>query len=230
VRRALALLTGATLFLFAATGTATPEGTIAIRGAAPGTHLRLSVSGSALTVTGPMESVSEGCNFTRGHGVASCQLEGAGSLEIATGPGDDKIEVLEPLPVSLTAYLGAGSDKLIGNDESDVCYPQGTPRNRCIGNGGNDVCISAPVNTDCVGGPGNDYCRTGLGSDGCWGGPGEDECLMGNGHDGCHGEGGNDRLFGGPDSDQLYGGSGFDFCDGGPGVGRSRECQAGPRH
>lgn len=224
------LLLGASLFLLTVAGTATPDGTIGIRGAASGTHLRLGVSGSQLTVTGPMESVSDGCRFTRGHGAASCDLDGVGSLEIATGPADDHVEVLEPLPIPLTAYLGDGSDKLIGSDESDTCYPQGTDRNRCIGNGGNDVCISGPVNTDCVGGAGDDYCRTATGSDGCWGGPGDDECLMGDGHDGCHGEGGNDRLFGGPDSDRLYGGSGYDFCDGGPGTGRSHECQAGPRH
>ncbi len=146
------------------------------------------------------------------------------------GPSDDKVEVLDPLPVPLTAYLGAGSDKLIGNAEPDTCYPQGTRRNRCIGGGGDDVCISAPVNTDCVGGAGNDYCRVRDGSDGCWGGPGRDICIMGAGHDGCHGEGGADRLYGGPASDQLYGGRGSDYCDGGPGIGYSHACESGPGH
>ena len=106
--------------------------------------------------------------------------------------------MLDPLPVPLTAYLGSGSDKLIGNAEADTCYPQGTRRNRCIGGPGDDICISAPVNTDCVGGAGDDYCRVRDGSDGCWGGPGRDVCVMGSGHDGCHGEGGADRLYGGP--------------------------------
>ncbi len=199
-----------------------------IQGAAAGTHLRLGLSGSELSVTGPMEAAS-GCRFTRGRGAASCPLAGIGTIEVDTGPGDDKVEVLERLPLPLVAYLGAGSDKLIGGGERDTCYPQGTARNRCIGEGGNDVCVSAPVNTDCVGGAGDDYCKTGAGSDGCWGGPGEDICMMGDGQDGCHGEGGEDRLYGGGGDDRLYGGGGSDYCDGGPTSGKSHECEAGPR-
>ena len=206
------------MLALALAATAVPEGQIVIRGAASGTHLRLSVSGSQLVVTGPMDEAS-GCSLVRQH-AATCPLTGVGSIEVDTGPADDKVEVLGRLPVALTAYLGSGSDKLIGGGEPDVCYPQGTPRNRCIGEGGDDVCVSAPVNTDCVGGAGDDYCRTGEGSDGCWGGPGQDVCTMGAGEDGCHGEGGFDRL---------YGGEGDDFCDGGPQRGRSRECETGPR-
>ena len=220
---------GVAVLVLASAPSAAPEGQIEIRGADSGTHLRLSVSGSSLLLTGPMAGLSEGCHFTRGHGAASCSLSGSGSIEVITGPGDDKVEVLDRLPVPLTAYLGAGSDTLIGNGEPDTCYPQGTPRNRCIGGGGNDVCISAPVNTDCVGEGGDDYCRTGDGSDGCWGGPGDDTCLMGGGEDGCHGEGGNDRLYGGPGGDQLYGGGGDDYCLGAPGTGQQHECEIRPR-
>jgi len=133
------------------------------------------------------------------------------------------------LPVPLTAYLGAGSDKLIGNAEADTCYPQQTPRNRCIGGGGKDACISGPVNTDCVGEGGDDFCQTRSGSDGCWGGPGNDICLMGRGEDGCHGEEGADRLYGGEGADRLYGGPGFDRCDGGLQRGHSAECETGLR-
>src|SRR5262249_7800990 len=82
-------------------GTATPAGTIAIRGAASGTHLRLSPSGSELIVNGPMEEAS-GCRFNRGHGAASCPLTGVGLIEVDTGPSEDKVEVLAPLPVPLT--------------------------------------------------------------------------------------------------------------------------------
>ena len=196
-----------------------------IHGAETGTHLRLSVSGSDLFVSGPMAEATEGCQFTADNSAATCPLSHAGEIEVDTGPNDDKVEVLNKLPVSLIAYLGAGSDKLIGSGEPDTCYPQGTPRNRCIGEGGNDVCIAAPVNTDCVGGPGNDYCRTSDGSDGCWGGPGNDFCSMGGGQDGCHGETGNDRLYGGPGGDQLYGGEGSDLCDGEPGLGKAHECE-----
>lgn len=219
----------AALTLVATPGVAVPEGSIAIRGVASGTHLRLSVDGGHLFVSGPMASLSRNCRFTSGNGRAVCTLRGVGSIEIETGPSDDKVEVLDRLPVPLTVYLGDGSDKLIGNAEADICFPQGTPRNRCIGGGGDDVCISAPINTDCVGEGGNDYCKTSDGSDGCWGGPGRDVCIMGAGHDGCHGEGGADKLYGGRHSDRLYGGGGEDHCDGGPGVGRSQECEDGPR-
>jgi hypothetical protein len=229
LRRALAILGAAALLLLIAAGPAAPESHVVIHGAEPGTHLRLSVSGSDLFVTGPMAAATEGCRFTRGHGAATCPLGSVGSIEVDTGPGDDKVEVLDRLPVPLTAYLGAGSDKLIGNGESDTCYPQGTPRNRCIGEGGNDVCISAPINTDCVGGSGDDYCKTSDGSDGCWGGSGDDTCLMGEGQDGCHGEAGDDHLYGGPGGDQLYGGEGSDLCYGEAGVGKSHECEVGER-
>jgi hypothetical protein len=226
LRRALASLFAAALLLLSVAPSATPDGRIVIRGAAPETHLRLAVEGSTLLITGPMAEATEGCGFTRGHGAASCSLLGVGGIEIGTGPGNDKVTVLDPLPVSLTAYLGAGSDKLIGGAEADTCYPQGTPRNRCIGEGGSDVCVSAPINTDCVGGGGDDYCRTSAGSDGCWGGPGDDVCVMGDGQDGCHGEEGDDRLYGGPGADQLYGGDGVDVCavEG----GRARGCEVMP--
>jgi hypothetical protein len=121
----------------------------------------------------------------------------------------DKVEVLDPLPIPLTVHLGNGSDKFLGNDEDDTCYPEGAERNRCYGDGG-------------------DYCRHGTGSDGCWGGPGRDVCYMGPGADGCHGNGGNNRLYEGAGSGQLYGGPGVDYCDGGPGKGQSHSCEKGP--
>jgi RTX calcium-binding nonapeptide repeat (4 copies) len=231
MRRALPLLAVAVLFLFGGGSSAAPPSGIVVRAASSGSHLRLTVDGSHLLVNGYLARAQPvGCRLTRGRSAATCSLEEAGSVTIEMGPGDDKVEVLDPLPVPLTAYLGGGSDKLIGNAEPDTCYPQGTRRNRCVGGGGNDVCITGQENTDCVGGPGNDYCKAGDGSDGCWGGPGDDVCEMGAGQDGCHGGPGDDRLFGGPGADQLYGGSGRDYCDGGPGVGRSHECESGPGH
>ncbi len=232
MRRALPVLAVAALFLFAGGSSAEPVSSsgIVIRGAEAGTHLRLTVSGSQLLVNGQLESARPlGCRLTRSFSAATCGLTEAGTVVIEMGASNDKIEVLDPLPVPLYAYLGSGSDKLIGNEEEDFCYPQGSRRNRCIGNGGDDVCVSGPVNTDCVGGPGNDYCETGNGSDGCWGGPGRDVCEMGGGQDGCHGDAGNDRLLGGSAADQLYGGAGFDYCDGEAGIGRSHSCEAGPQ-
>jgi hemolysin type calcium-binding protein len=231
LRRSLLTAAVVALAFFGLSGSASPQGgIILIHGADSGSHLRLTVSGGQLLVNGHLSAERpSGCRLVRGYRAASCRLAEASSIVVEMGSAGDKVAVLDPLPMPLTAYLGSGSDKLTGNAEPDTCYPQGSPRNRCIGGGGDDICISGPVNTDCVGGAGNDYCETSDGSDGCWGGPGQDECLMGDGQDGCHGEGGNDRLFGGANSDQLYGGSGFDYCDGSPGVGRAHECEAGPR-
>ncbi len=228
MRRALPLLAVAALTLFGGGSAAAPQSGIIIRTAASGSHLRLTVSGSTLLVNGQLARAQPvGCRLVDGYKAAACGLAEADSVVVEMGAANDNVEVLDPLPAPLTAYLGGGSDKLIGNAERDTCYPQGSPRNRCIGGGGNDICISGPENTDCVGGPGDDYCRTSNGSDGCWGGPGDDVCQMGGGQDGCHGEAGNDRLYGGPAADQLYGGAGFDYCDGEAGVGRSHECETG---
>jgi Ca2+-binding RTX toxin-like protein len=221
----------AALTLFALPATAAPEGQIVIQGADSGSHLRLTVSGNHIVVNGYMAPAEPaGCSFTKPRTAAICPLDGVASIEVDMGPSGDKVEVLDSLPIPLTTYLGTGSDKLIGNCEPDTCYPEGTRRNRCIGGGGDDICITGPRNSDCVGGPGNDYCKHSTGSDGCWGGPGRDVCYMGPGHDGCHGNGGNDRLYGGSSSDQLYGGPGFDYCDGQRGIGRSHTCEVGPRH
>jgi Ca2+-binding RTX toxin-like protein len=207
---------------------ATPAERIVIKGPATGSHLRLSTEGSNLVVTGVMADDLHGCRLVRGHMEAICPTKGASAIEVETGPSNDFVQVLDPLPFPLTAHLGDGEDKFIGNDEKDVCFPEGSRRNRCVGEGGDDVCITGDDNSDCVGGEGDDYCRHSDGSDGCWGGPGDDVCYMGPGQDGCHGEAGNDRLFGEYSADQLYGGEGFDYCDGGPGMCYSRSCEEGP--
>jgi Ca2+-binding RTX toxin-like protein len=204
---------------------------IVMFGAHSGSHLRLTTRGSRVVVSGNLAGTRPaGCRVIRRRRAAVCPAARATGIELNMGPGGDLVEVLDRLPVPLTVYLGGGSDKFIGNGERDFCYPQGSRRNRCVGGGGNDVCITGPRNTDCVGGPGNDLCKASSGSDGCWGGPGRDVCYMGSGEDGCHGGPGNDRLYGGPGADQLYGGPGYDYCNGGRGVGRSHECEAGPRH
>lgn len=231
MRRPLLTVAVVVLVFFGLSSPASPQGgIILIRGSDSGSHLRLSVSGGQLLVNGHLTAEGpSGCRLARSYRAASCRLAEASSVVVEMGPANDKVTVLDPLPVPLTAYLGSGSDKLIGNAEADTCYPQDSARNRCIGDAGDDICISGPENTDCVGGTGDDYCKTSNGSDGCWGGPGRDECLMGDGQDGCHGEGGDDRLFGGAGSDQLYGGDGTDHCDSGPGGGQTHECEAWPR-
>jgi Ca2+-binding RTX toxin-like protein len=207
---------------------ASPAGQIVVAGADSGSYLRLAVSGEDLVVDGSMaEPQPAGCQFARYRRVAVCPLARVGGIELDMGPAGDVVHVLDRLPVPLTVHLGDGSDKFIGNGEPDTCYSEGARRNRCIGEGGDDICITGPENSDCVGGPGDDFCQTGAGSDGCWGGPGNDICRMGAGQDGCHGEGGRDQLFGGPGGDQLYGGPDYDECEGLPGWGRSRECETG---
>lgn len=228
--RKLVVVVLAVLALLAVPTVATPASTIVIFGADSGSTLTLSTKGDAIVVKGRMARRDQpGCRFTRGHRVAVCSTRNADSIEIQMGPSGDFVQVADQLPLPLTIYLGDGSDKFIGNGERDTCYPGGNRRNRCVGGGNDDICITGQQNSDCVGGPGNDYCRHGDGSDGCWGGPGNDICVMGPGQDGCHGEEGNDRLYGGAQPDQLYGGPGYDYCDGGPGWGKSHECDAGPR-
>lgn len=225
---AAATVTLALILSLALAAPATPQGEIVLHGAASGSHLRLSTSGDHLVAEGPMSNEQPaGCRLSHRH-LAVCSLADAAAVEVDMGAAGDFVEVLNRLPLPLTVHLGAGSDKFIGNGERDTCYSEGSRRNRCVGGGGDDVCITGEKNSDCVGGDGDDYCQTGAGSDGCWGGPGNDVCHMGPGHDGCHGEGGNDRLYGGASSDRLYGGAGFDDCDGLPGRGRSEECESGP--
>jgi hypothetical protein len=227
----LLIIVLAAITLLVIPGAASPAERIVVYGDASGSHLRLSTNDSSVVVEGIMApSRPQGCSFTRGRHVAVCPTGGANAIELVMGPANDFVEVLDRLPFPLTVHLGSGEDRFIGSGEKDVCYSEGTKRNRCIGEAGDDVCITGSKNSDCVGGPGEDYCRTSGGSDGCWGGSGDDVCYMGPGQDGCHGESGDDRLFGETDPDQLYGGAGFDYCDGGPGPGHSHECEAGPRH
>lgn len=224
----LALAAALVLALFCTA--ATPQERIVVRGAGSGSHLKLSLSGDRLVVKGWLAGARQtGCRITHHRNMAVCPLRNADSVEVEMGPSGDMVEVLERLPVPLTVRLGDGSDKFIGNGEVDTCYSEGARRNRCVGGGGDDVCITGDRNSDCVGGEGDDYCKHGAGSDGCWGGPGRDICIMGPGQDGCHGEGGKDELYGGPSADKLYGGRDRDHCDGGPGWGYSIECETGPR-
>ena len=205
---------------------------IVIHGAHSGSTLYLKTAHKGLVVRGYMaRSRPRGCRWVRYRMKVRCPFRHRGirSIKVEMGPSGDWVEVKERLPVPLFVYLGKGRDKFIGNGERDICYPQGSRRNRCIGGPNHDVCITGPRNSDCVGGPGNDYCKTSTGSDGCWGGRGRDICIMGPGHDGCHGNQGSDQLYGGTASDRLYGGPGNDYCNGGPQRGKSRTCERGPR-
>lgn len=228
--RRFLVLALALVALLVAPVAATPAGKIVLFGADSGSHLTLTTKGDKIIANGIMAHTQpQGCWLAPNRLKAVCPTRNATSIAVVMGDSGDFVEVADPLPLSLTAYLGGGSDKFIGNAERDTCYSEGSRRNRCIGRGGDDICITGMRNSDCVGGPGNDYCRHQFGSDGCWGGPGNDICVMGPGQDGCHGDAGNDRLYGGRDPDQLYGGTGWDYCDGQEGWGKSHSCDAGPR-
>ncbi len=228
--RRLIVLALALLALAALPAAATPAGKVVLFGAHSGSHLKLTMEGDRMVAKGFMAARQPaGCHLSANRMRAVCPLRNANSIAVVMGPSGDFVEVLDRLPMALTVYLGDGSDRFIGNGERDICYSEGARRNRCIGRGGDDVCITGMRNSDCVGGPGDDYCRHQHGSDGCWGGPGDDVCVMGPGQDGCHGDAGNDRLYGGRDPDRLYGGRGWDHCDGQQGRGRSQGCEAGPR-
>ena len=204
---------------------------LTIHGPWRGSTLELSVRNGRLKLRGLMPHRHQrGCRFRRHFLRGTCRLAGMSYVKLKMGPHGDFVRVTHRLGLPLRVYLGHGSDKFIGNGERDLCFPGGSRRNRCVGGGGNDRCVTGPRNSDCVGGPGSDYCKTSTGSDGCWGGPGNDICIMGPNHDGCHGESGNDHLYGGASSDQLYGGRGHDYCNGQAGRGKSHTCEAGPRH
>jgi len=221
----------AAVALLALPSAAAPVSKIVIFGSHDGSTLRLHPRGhNKIVVKGNFaHHHPRGCHFTRGHRKAVCSTRGVGVIEVKMGPKGDKVKVTKSLPLPLVVHLGRGSDKFIGKGERDICFSEGSRRNRCIGGGNNDVCITGNRNSDCVGGRGNDFCHHGAGSDGCWGGGGSDICIMGPGQDGCHGGAGNDRLYGGRAADQLYGGGGFDYCNGQRGWGRSHSCNAGPR-
>jgi hypothetical protein len=208
--------------LLALPAAATSVSKIVIFGSHKGSTLRLHPRGhNKLVVKGNLaHHHPRGCHFTRGRRKAVCSLRGVGAIEVKMGPKGDKVKVTKSLPLPLVVHLGRGSDKFVGKGERDICFSEGSRRNRCIGGGNNDVCITGNRNSDCVGGGGNDFCHHGAGSD---------ICIMGPGQDGCHGGPGNDRLYGGRAADQLYGGAGYDYCNGQRGWGRDHGCNTGPR-
>jgi len=165
------------LLLVLGGSTATTQERIVIHGADSGSHLRLSMSGGKLVVEGWMaRSTPRGCHFTRYRQIAVCSLRRAGAIELRMGPKGDFVEVLDRLPVPLTAHLGDGSDKFIGNGEPDTCYPEGARRDGCWGGPGRDICIMGPGQDGCHGEGGRDYLYGGPGADKLYGGSDRDHC------------------------------------------------------
>ncbi len=179
-------------------------------------HLQLTVSEEALVVNGFTEfSDQPGCEFTHGQNALRCPLPGVSQVEVDMGISNDKVEVLDPLPIPLVAHMGGGSDKFVGSDEPDTCYLEGNSKSSCESGGGNDVCISGAGSDGCYLGPGNDACKGGAGEDKCLGEVGNDLLRGGSGSDHLSGGPGNDRVYGEADSDKLYGDTGNDYVNGG---------------
>jgi len=167
----------AVLALLAMPTAATPAGQIVIYGSHKGSTLTLSTRGSKIVVKGRMAHHRPvGCRLKHHRLVAVCPTRNASRLEVDMGPSGDFVKVAERLPLSLTVHLGAGSDKFIGNGERDICYSEGSRRNRCIGGPNNDICIMGPGEDGCHGGPGNDRLYGGASSDQLYGGRGDDYC------------------------------------------------------
>ena len=143
VRGTATLALAAALVLTLGCASASPQGQVVVHGATSGSHLELSMRGGNLVVHGWMgPKAGAGCRLAHHRNLAVCRLAGAGGIEVDMGPSGDFVEVTERLPVPLTVHLGDGSDKFIGNGEPDTCYSEGARRNRCIGGGGDDICIT----------------------------------------------------------------------------------------
>ena len=78
---------------------ASPQGQIVVRGAASGSHLRVTVGGEGIVIDGYLAAGGQrGCRFTRGRNGAVCPLAGVASMVIVMGPSGDMVEILEKLP------------------------------------------------------------------------------------------------------------------------------------
>ena len=155
---------------------AVPEGKIVIDCPGFSSHLRISVSNGNVLVNGQMTDNPEGCTITEGHRAAVCPIAGAaGSKSTWAEPATSSKCATRCRSRSPSTSATARTSSSATTSRTPAT-PKGSRRNRCIGDGGDDVCITGAQNSDCVGGAGNDYCRTSAGSDGCWGGPGDDVC------------------------------------------------------
>ena len=154
---------------------------------------------------------------------ATCSSEGAGSVNVCGGPGDD------------TLIGGPGADELAG----------GPGKDSIAGNGGPDLLQSGSLSGYCgddltssagdllqggdgddilLGSSGADTLVAGPGDDGLFGAGGDDSLDGDDGGDVLVGQDGNDALSGGAGDDELTGGSGDDSELGGEGndhLGRS---------
>lgn len=154
----------------------------------------------------------------------------------------NKLPVIGDGPMSITAYGGAGDDRLEGANGADALMG-GTGNDvligheasdRLAGNEDQDLLFGDEILTESeqvagykaghdtlAGGEGNDQLYGGRGNDVLWGGLGNDRMSGGLGDDDLYGEGGHDTLYGDEGKDILKGDAGDDRLYGGDGNDRA---------
>jgi Ca2+-binding RTX toxin-like protein len=174
----------------------------------------------------------------------ACPTSQIATLSVSLGAGDDRIQVLSAIPVSIgggtgldTMTGGPLADQLRGGDGPDIVNggagndnivgdnPIGDPiggagADTIDGGPGNDVINGGGGPSDTVrGGDGNDQVSGGDGDDLEQGGPGDDNMEATQGE-----RAGNDTIDGGEGDDTMQGGNGPNGADhmvGGPGVDKA---------
>ncbi len=120
------------------------------------------------------------------------------------GFDDATPQVFDMLAGRDLAYLGAGADKVNGNDGNDTLY----------GGAGDDLLFGGADNDRLYGGDDNDTLFGGDGNDRVHGNDGDDEIHGGAGDDRLNGHTGDDIITGGLGADKINGGSGTNFLFG----------------
>ncbi|GIF21389.1 Ca2+-binding RTX toxin-like protein [Actinoplanes tereljensis] len=230
----------------ASSGNATVSGTTVLfrAGAGQTNQVVVTRSGRTLTIDDRVTvRAGSGCVAVKGDSTkAKCTTKSTPTR--FTGylyDGNDSVRNNAGIP--MTAYAGAGNDKVIGGTAGETLFGEagndsiwGNGGNDTVNGGtgndslntgdGNDVAYGGDGKDTIVTGAGNDYPRgdagndaiyTQDGNDHVWGGPGNDRILGGNGNDVAYGEAGDDEVSGDAGNDNLDGGTGNDYLTGGLG-------------
>src|SRR6185437_3996358 len=83
----VAFAASAVLLLAFGSASASPQGEVVVRGAASGSHLKLSLANGNLVVHGWMApEAGAGCRLTHHRNLAVCRLRNVGGVEVDMGP------------------------------------------------------------------------------------------------------------------------------------------------
>lgn len=172
------------------------------------------------------------------NGKADTFVAGAESLTVSFGPGNDVFHASgigsgAPLAVTITAFGGAGDDRLQGGAGNDVLHggagddvfeTADKPDGKDVYDGGDGQDLvdyrkrTAPLAISLDGqandGESGEHDELQASMEGMIGGSGDDVLLGGPGDDQIHGGAGNDLLRGGAGSDTLRGEDGDDVLEG----------------